>query len=221
MPIKETEAIQKVEVSQIVEPDTILRIYKDAEAITQEALAFKVTDFQSSDQANILAKRINTGLKAWDGLRKKILKPTAVFTKKINELFKVVMNMGKPALEHLDRERNNFRRAEAAKQAEAELKAAQEEARRQKISIAKGGDGSSIKPIEKPVDQLRTRSTDTVRRIPDRVAIQAAIDEATKDLKIKCPLQITGVRIYIEWKFDLYDNGALPEKYKKNSYIDA
>ncbi len=217
----QTEAIQKVEVSQIVEPDTILRIYKDAEAITNEALAFKVTDYQTSDQANILAKRINTGMKAWDALRKKILEPTKAFTRRINELFKVVTDMGTPALEHLDRERDNFRRKEAAKQAEEEAKAHAEEARRQKISVAKGGDGSSIKPVEKPVDQLKARSTDTVRRIPDRAAIQTAIDKATKDMKIECPLQIAGVRIYAEWKFEIYDNGALPEQYKKNSYIDA
>ena len=212
--MNETEiTIQTVEVKAIVEASTIERLYRETRAITEEALGLMVTDYQSGDQANILAKRINTGMKAVDEVRRKILAEPKKFTDAVNAMFKPIFQMGQNALAHLDEQRSTFAAAERKRLAEEQAKAAAEEARRQKISIAKGGDGTTIKPVERPVDMQKARSTDVKRRIPDRRKIQAAIDGGIRD--------IPGVSIYPVWKFDIIDAAGVPDEYRKDSFIDA
>lgn len=213
--------IQTVKVEQMVEATTIERLYKETRIITDEALSLEVIDYPSSDQANLLAKRVNVGSKQIDKVRKTILAEPKRFTNAVNAMFKPITAMCNEALAYLDRQRTLFAQAERAKLATEEAKAEAEEERRQKISIAKGGDGSEIKPVEQPVDKLKVRSTDVRRSIPDRQAIQQAIDEAAKDLKIECPLQIPGVSIYVVWKFDIIDSAGVPEEYRKDSFVDA
>ena len=213
--------IQTVKVSQIIEASTIERLYLDTRAITDEALAIKVNDYPSSDQANLMAKRVNVGSKRIDTVRKTVLAEPKRFTDTVNAMFKPIAGMCNEALAHLKRERTLFNQAERDKLAEEEAKAAKKAETAQKISIAKGGDGSYIKPVEQPVDMLKVRSTDTRRRIPDRQAIQSAIDEVTKKVKIKCPLEIPGVSIYVVWKFDIIDSAGVPDEFKKDSFVDA
>lgn len=219
---KETEtAIQTVEVSQVVQAATIERVYREAKIVTDEALALKVKDYKTSDQANLLAKRVNAGRKAVDAVRKQVLAEPKRFTDTVNAMFKPILSMCTDALTHLDTERDTFARTEDAELKAAQAEAAKKEATRQKISIAKGGDGSNIKPVAQPVDMQKVRSTDVKRRIPDREAIQKAIDEATKKIKVSCPLDIPGVSIYSVWKFDIIDAAGVPDEYRKNSFVDA
>lgn len=216
-----TATIQKVVVrQQIVEPSTIEKLTLKTKLITDEAHALKVTDYKSSDKANLLAGRINKGKKLLDECRKTTTAESRAFVTTINNLFKPITGMCDVALTHLDTERSAFRRAENKRLAEEQAKAAAEEARRQKISMAKGGDGNNIKPVEQPVNKLEARSTDAVRRLPDRDKIQQAINDAAEKLKIKFPLEIAGIEIYAEWKFNIYDPQGLPDEWKKDSFVD-
>lgn len=218
----ETEVkLQTVTVNQVVEAATIERLYIETRTITDEALALQVTDYPSSDNANLLAKRVNVGRKRIDTVRKTILTEPKRFTTAVNAMFKPITGMCEGALLHLDKERSAFARAERVRLAAEQAKAAAEEERRQKISIAKGGNGENIKSVEQPVDMLKMRSTDVKRRIPDRLAIQAAIDKAVEKIKCECPLQIPGVSIYVTWEFDIFDSAAVPDEYRKDSFIDA
>jgi hypothetical protein len=213
--------IQKVFVDrQIVEPNVIQKLYKQAETLTTEAKALKVTDYKSSDEANLLASRINRGKKKIDEARKHINADSQTFIKTINNLVKPITQMCDDALNYLDKQRSAFRITEQKKLAEEKAKQAAEEARRQKISMARGGDGSNIKPVEQPVDKLAHRSTDAVRRIPDREKIQTAINEAVKRAEVKFPLQIPGIEIFAEWKFKIYDSQGVPDEWKKDSFVD-
>ena len=213
--------IQTVKVEQMVEASTIERLYIETRTITDDALAMKVIDYPSSDNANLLAKRVNVGRKRIDTVRKTILAEPKRFTTAVNAMFKPIAAMCDSALIHLDRERSLFAQAERAKLAAEEAKAKAEEERRQTISIAKGGSGENIKPVEQPVDTLKIRSTDVKQRIPDRQAIQSAIDEATKKIEVKCPLEILGVSIYAVWKFDIIDSAGVPDEFRKDSFVDA
>ncbi|MDD5501944.1 MAG: hypothetical protein PHH26_00585 [Candidatus Thermoplasmatota archaeon] len=213
-------AIRPVQVTAIAEASAIERVYKEAEIVCEELTALKIVDFNSSDHANILIGRVKAGRKAVDELRKKILDEPKRFTDTVNAMFKPILAMCDDVITAKNRERDAFRDAEAAKIRAAEEKAAREAIRRQNISVSKGGDGSSIKPVEKPVDMLKVRSTDTVRRIPDKDKIQAAVDKAVEKIKVECPLNIPGVLVSLEWNIQIVDATLVPDEYRKNSYVD-
>lgn len=214
-------AIQTIKVSQVVQASDIEKVYKEAKIVTDEAIALTVKDYPSSDQATLLAKRVNVGRKAVDAIRKKTLAEPKQFTDTINAMFKPILKMCDEAMAHLNSQRDAFARAEDAKLRAEQAKAAAETARRQKISLAKGGNGERVKPVEQPTDTYKHRSTDTIRRIPDRERIQRVIDKSTEKMKISCPLEIPGLLIYPVWKFDIIDAAAVPDEYRKNSFIDG
>lgn len=214
-------AIQTIKISQIVQVSDIEKIYKEAKIVADKAMALAVRDYPSSDQATLLAKRVTAGRKAVDELRKKILAESKQFTDTVNAMFKPILEMCNEAKTHLNNQRDAFARAEDAKLKAEQAKADAEVARRQKISLAKGGNGESVKPVEQPTDTYKHRSTDTVRRIPDRELIQRAIDKSTEKMKISCLLEIPGLLIYPVWKFDIIDPAAVPDEYRKNSFVDG
>lgn len=112
----------------------------------------------------------------------------------------------------IKRKEEQARREAEARQREAEEKARREEERRRKISIAQGGDGNH-KPVEveapiTPVSQIGMRSTVRTRSIPDRDAIQAAVDNGVRE--------IPGVRIFAVWQHEITDYKEVPKEYRKD-----
>ncbi len=205
--------------SAMADASAIERVYELAKAACDEITALEIVDYSSSDNANILIAKVKTGRKAVDELRKKILAEPKRFTDTVNSMFKPILDMCDTAVAAANKKRDAFREVELARQRADEEKAAKEAARRQKISISHGGDGSNIKPVAQPVNQLKERSTDVVRRIPDKEKMQSAIDEATKKIQIHCPLNIPGVLITCQWVFQITDASLVPDEYKKNSYV--
>jgi len=64
-------------------------------------------------------------------------------------------------------------------------------------------------PTQAPTTTRSTVGTATIRTIPDRDAIQKAVDAGERS--------IDGVRIYPIWTFEIYESTAVPEKYRKDS----
>ena len=200
-------SITTLEIHKLIKPEEILQFIDLARTARDEALALVVTDEEGFRDAKELAESINTTRIAIERFRKQIVADPNKFVKKVNAVLRPAEQMCQEGKSHLDQQR-------AAWIATTEAKAKAEALRRQKISIAKGGDGTAIQPVVQPV------APGVKRNIPDREAIQKAIDEATKDIEVKCPLEIPGVSIFAVWQFEIYDSGAVPEQYRKLSFVD-
>lgn len=109
-------------------------------------------------------------------------------------------------------------KAEAKREAEEKQRAIDEAARKREehnrnISLGKGGTGD-VKPVvpEKiiaPVEQIGMRSTVRTRTIPDKDAIQKAIDNGVRE--------IPGVKIFQVWIFEVEESKKVPREYRKTT----
>lgn len=224
MPSKTENAIElvPVEIKQIIPADYFLELQEKAQLVAAEALKVKIKDYPDLDIADTMAKKINAAIKLTTNYCKDKLKPVKDDIKKVEQNKRVVLGPLDNAMEHLDNERSQFRAQKQEEQKQKQKAARREQERRQKISIAQAGTGEHIKPVSPPVDELALKSSTNVRRIPDREKIRSAIEKALqpKLSKIRIEFDIPGVRVWVEPKFDIFDSAAIPDSFRRDSFID-
>jgi len=158
--------IIKVDVSQITERvDTALvkSIDLSKAGLLKQMNCQLVQSQADSDVVNVLLKKCNGGIKAIDQIRLDMTKPLRDETDRINDEFKKVLEPMNAAKTGLSDRLMAWRREEQRKLEEERRKAQVEEERRRKISIAQGGTGENIKPVEQPADKLSVRDTTKTR----------------------------------------------------------
>lgn len=218
-------ALVKVAVNQIVPVREIAVLWTRAQGNIKEAMALTIKDLRTatekelldvSDRANIYGPKVKGDKKDLEALRKGILKDPKDFTDKVNGVMKPMAGHCDDATNHLNGIRRSVEAELNRRQAEAEAKAAKKEETAQKISIAKGGDGSRIKPVPRPV---MPKTATKKRRIPDLEHIERVIRLSAEKMKPDPPMEIAGVSIWWEPKFQVIDNKELPDEFKKDSII--
>lgn len=189
---------------------------------TNRAIEFGVTTDSGAASAETTVQQARKAIKVVNEVRMQYTRPIDDGKKRLMDELK---NMLQPLSDScqkldvmvLDRARKiEVAKEKAQREAEEAQRAADEAARkeqerREKISIGKGGNGE-VAPVvsEKiiaPVSQIGMRSTTRTRSIPDLEAIQKAVDEGVRE--------ITGVKIYPVWKFDVEDAKAIPKEYRR------
>ncbi len=156
----------KVDVKQITERvDTALirSIDLNKSGLLKQMNAQFVQKQSDSDAANVLLIKCNSGIKAIDSIRLEMTKPLRDEVDRLNGEFKQVLEPMQVAKDVLSQRLMVWRQEEQQKHTEALRKAQVEEERRRKISIAQGGTGEKIKPVEQPTDQLAIRDTTKTR----------------------------------------------------------
>lgn len=99
----------------------------------------------------------------------------------------------------------------AEKQRKAAEEARKEQERREKISLAKGGDGD-VDPVlpeavDPPVEAIAVFTGPAIKLIVDKDKIRQAIDTGTRE--------ILGVKIYQVWEFEITEAKLVPNEYRK------
>ena len=99
---------------------------------------------------------------------------------------------------------------EAAEENQRRIEAAQkEQARRDAISVAKGGKGGKpveVETVTPTVAHISMNQVTTMKHRVDEEKIQEAIDNGVR--------KIPGVYIYCVWKYDITDRSLIPTEYK-------
>ena len=205
--MNEKTSIITLEIHKLVKPEQILRLIESARTVRNEALELLVTDEESFQDAKECAEKIKKMRTQIEWFRKQIVADPNKFIKKVNAVLRPAEQMCQEGKSHLDQQR-------AAWIAKTEAKAKAEDLRRQKISIAKGGDGSAIQPVIKPIAPGIKRS------IPDIDALKRLGWKTIESISITWP-DVPGVSFSVkDIGLDIYDSNAVPDKYRKLSFVD-
>lgn len=213
--------VRPLAVTKALDTESRLKLFKKAVIDVKAALVHETKNYEQDAQATVHATQLKNSIKAIEENRKQANKEPQEFINANNSQCKPFLAKLGEALDYINAGRRAFQRSEDKKKEEEEAKARTEAERRQKISIAQGGDGSNIKPIEQPIDNYKLKSTSKGRRIPDYEAIQRVIDKSAEKMNIPRPCEIAGVEIYPVWKFTIIDSAAVPDDLKKTSYVDG
>lgn len=171
----------------------------------------------NADKLAILLQKVKLAIKLFEETRKFFVKPLNDHVKDINGIIKAAAQPlvnAKNDLEAKSIDWDDLLERKHQEEIEAKLK---EEERRQKISVAKGGTGQDLTPVETPVDERKlhrptpikmvwTFEVTDVSQLPidyllaDEVKIRQAMNGAQKhDDTIN--LEIPGVRFFKKKRF--------------------
>lgn len=214
-------------------------IEQELSALSGQALALRVVDdatLLQADEMLSLHKQMEKKIKeffrpekeAADKLHKQIV------AKEKGELAKII-----PGEQHLKREIGDYRlaeqrrreaeeaklRAEAMKREEEERVARAAEIEAEAARLRSAGQAEIAEAIQQEAEDVlntpsfipaprvapppKTRST--LKMIVDREAVQSMVD------RLQGRTNIPGIRVYAEWKFDVYNESLVPEQFKKAS----
>lgn len=214
-------------------------IEKELSVLAQDALAMRVTDNATMLQADemlsahmAMKKKIKEFFKpekeAADKLHKQIVaKENAELAKVIPGETHLKQEIGAYKLaEQRKREAEESRlRIEAAKREEEDRIARAAEIEAEAARLRASGQAEIAEAIQAEAEEVlntpsfvpaprvaaapKTRST--LKMIVDRQAIEQVVS------RLKDKTNIPGVRVYAEWKFDVYNESMVPEHFKKAS----
>lgn len=197
--LNEIEVSTNAAIERGVQTDETAR---DAEAVVQEGKkAIKIT----KEVRLQFTRPIDEGKKKLMGEVEKLLSPLVAGNTKLDQM---VLERAR----EIKRKEAQAQREYEEKQRAAEAKARAEEERREKISLAQGGDGNhrpvEVEPVTHPISVAGMRSTTRLRSIPDQEKIGQAVEDGIRD--------IPGVNIYQVWQFSVVEAKLVPKEYRRD-----
>lgn len=207
--------LDKNEMIKAVDGGMVQVVETSRMGLVKQAADLEVKTANDSDMAVLVLKRLNIGIKAIEEKRKAFVQPLNDHVKDINAFFKEIRQPLEDEKSALNKRNMAYRAEQQRLHLEEVAKAEAEQRRREKISLAKGGDGIAKTPVAEIVPVHQLRDTTQVRKVwkaevidfkalPDEykivntVMLNEAIRRADRNDKNEPQIQINGVRVFCQ-----------------------